>query len=139
MADYYVAHYLEAVYHLIKSRCTSKDNANYKHYGGRGIIVYKPWLDNKQLFFDWVDGNLGVRPTPEHTLDRINNSMGYLPGNLRWATRIEQASNRRNNRWVIYQNKKMTQSECARTIGVSRELISNMRNQKKNKYSIVFI
>ncbi|HEY4451018.1 MAG TPA: hypothetical protein VGN13_05440 [Solirubrobacteraceae bacterium] len=62
----------------------------YANYGGRGIRICSRW-DDFALFA--VD--VGEKPSPEHTLDRIDNDGGYEPGNVRWATPAEQQRNRR--------------------------------------------
>ncbi len=52
--------------------------------------------------------DMGKKPTPLHTLDRIDNEGNYKPGNCRWATRKQQNLNSRNNRIVRYKGKRMT-------------------------------
>jgi hypothetical protein len=76
-------------------RCYSSPNhAAWKYYGGRGITVSAHWRGplGYERFLFWM----GRRPSPAHSLDRINNDGPYEPGNVRWATATEQASNRRN-------------------------------------------
>lgn len=72
-------------------RCSDKCKASAMHrYYGRGIRMCPEWRSSFQAFID----HIGPRPSPDHSLDRINNDRGYEPGNVRWATRSEQALNR---------------------------------------------
>lgn len=77
------------------SRCTKITDRSYADHGARGIGVDPAWLEDPRPFVRWVEENLGPRPTNAHTIDRINNNLGYFPGNLRWATRSQQAVNQR--------------------------------------------
>lgn len=78
-------------------RCyTIKDNG-YKSYGGRGIIVCEEWVDSIESFINYITllPNYGK---PKLSLDRINNDGNYEPGNMRWATKHEQSTNRRRGK-----------------------------------------
>ena len=78
----------------MKQRCYNPNDKGYKNYGGRGIRVCKEWQDSFQAFYKYVSvlphyGELG------RSLDRIDNEGDYEPGNVRWATRHEQNTNKR--------------------------------------------
>lgn len=77
----------------IVQRCTNPANPNFKWYGGRGISICEEWRDFETFRAD-IEA-LGERPTPQHSIDRIENDGNYEPGNVRWATKTEQSRNRR--------------------------------------------
>ena len=81
----------------IKQRCLNPKCKGWKDYGGRGIKICDRW---KNSFANFLS-DVGLRPEPHLTLDRINNDGNYEPGNMRWATRAEQSRNRRpRSRWT---------------------------------------
>jgi hypothetical protein len=75
-----------------RQRCLNPNNAAYSNYGGRGITFEFPSVRSAA---EWVLDNLGTKPEGNYSLDRVDNSRGYTPGNLRWATRAEQNGNKR--------------------------------------------
>jgi hypothetical protein len=76
------------------SRCYNPACNGFQNYGGRGITVCKRWHKFENFLAD-----MGQRPAPGLTLERTNNSRGYLPSNCKWATQKEQAANKRSHGW----------------------------------------
>jgi hypothetical protein len=75
----------------MKARCFRENHIAFRHYGGRGITVCDEWRNDFAAFL----GHIGPKPSPAHSVDRIDNDGNYRPGNVRWATAAEQAANRR--------------------------------------------
>lgn len=75
-----------------KQRCGNPHHPRYGDYGGRGISLTEEWLNDFPSFYAYI----GPRPSPQHSIDRYpDNDGNYKPGNVRWATRIQQARNKR--------------------------------------------
>jgi len=68
-------------------RCLKPNHRRYQDYGGRGITFHEAWIKNFDAFYDHV----GARPSAGHSLGRVDNDLGYQPGNLEWQTKQEQA------------------------------------------------
>lgn len=77
----------------MRQRCNNPRNAQYKDYGGRGILVCPEWDDFAVFYSD-----MGPRPSSDLTLERLNNEQGYCKENCVWATREAQANNSRRNK-----------------------------------------
>ena len=75
----------------IKQRCFNKNDRSYKDYGGRGITMCDRWAKSFECFY----ADMGRKPEPRMSIDRINNDGNYEPGNCRWATPKQQYHNRR--------------------------------------------
>lgn len=96
------------------SRCRNPKNPSYKNYGLRGIRVAEEWNDFLVFYRD-----MGPKPDPKYTLDRIDNSGPYYKDNCQWATRTQQARNTRKNRIITFQGRSQCLSAWAKELGLS--------------------
>lgn len=76
---------------MMRRRCYNERADNFPRYGGRGIRVCDAWRESFQAFLD----DVGFAPSPKHSIDRIDVNGNYEPGNVRWATPVEQSRNQR--------------------------------------------
>ena len=86
-------HPLYQTWKSMKQRCSNPNSPDYPNYGGRGIEVCDEWKNDFEMFVY----HLGPKPSPEHTLDRVDNDWHYCPENCRWATKAEQQRNSRRS------------------------------------------
>lgn len=100
-------------------RCENPKQNHYQQYGGRGITVHPDWRGSFENFLR----DLGAAP-PKATIDRIDNNGNYAPGNCRWATRHEQAFNRRSNRILEFNGRRQTIAEWAIELNIKQVTIS---------------
>ena len=115
MGTKYSCHPLYRTWKSMRQRCNNPSNPAYINYGGRGIRVCKRW----EKFENFRDDML-PRWEKGLTLDRINNDGNYSPRNCRWATRLIQNNNRRDN--IKYKGKSIT--EWSRLLGGSHRLVA---------------
>ena len=78
----------------MKRRILYPQHPLYPSYGGRGLTMEPEWIDSFEAFY----AEVGPRPGPGYSLDRIDNDLGYVRGNVRWATWVEQNNNRKHGR-----------------------------------------
>lgn len=111
-------------YRNAKDRCNNPNNDQYERYGGRGIKF------KIKSFEEWFD-ELGLAPSPEHSIDRIDNDGHYEVGNLQWVTQSMQANNRRNNKLLTFANRTQTQAQWIKELGWSRRRFEYYINNDK--------
>lgn len=95
------------------TRTTNKNCKRYADYGGRGVGVCEEWKSFETFLKD-----MGNRPSPKHSLDRIDGSKGYSRTNCKWSTAVEQGRNKRNNIQIEYRGETKCLSEWSETLGL---------------------
>lgn len=113
-------HPLYEVWRGMMARCYRPRAHGYANYGGRGIVVCLRWHD----FWLFVE-DIPLRPSREFSLDRKDNNGNYEPGNVRWATRKQQARNTRFNRKLAFDGKTQTLEEWALELGFAKSTLFN--------------
>lgn len=88
-----------SIWVMMKQRCRNSSNADYRHYGARGIDVCDEWVGDFARFLS----DMGPRPSKKHSLERLDNDQGYSKLNCCWATWDVQSSNRRDCRYFTLQ------------------------------------
>lgn len=102
-----------AIWRGMLSRCYNQNRRAYPDYGGRGIVVCQRW----HVFENFL-ADIGERPSPNHSIDRLNNDGNYEPANCVWATRPEQMRNTRSNRLLTFGGKTMCLTQWANETGI---------------------
>lgn len=93
-------------------RCTDKNSNNYRNYGARGITVCNRWKRFEKFYADMGEAPEGMQ------LDRVNNNKGYSKSNCRWASRVVQCNNRRDNVKISIFGKTKTAAQWAKDTGI---------------------
>ena len=104
----------------MKTRCLNPRSQKYPDYGGRGITIHQPWVDS----FDSFLADMGLKPTPRHTVERTDNDGNYEPGNCRWATGPEQRRNQRRSFYVEWEGRRLLLVDIASEMGLSYSAIA---------------
>lgn len=111
-----------------KQRCFNPNAPGFENYGGRGISMCDEWRDDFTAFLSYM----GPRPSGS-SLDRIDNNLGYQPGNCRWATPRQQLNNTRQNRVVTHKGERHTITEWSRLTGIN---VTTLRDRLKKNWPI---
>jgi len=107
------------VWHGMKRRCYETGRRDYKYYGGRGITVCERWRSSFVNFFT----DMGPKPFPEATIERVDNDGNYEKSNCKWATQEEQKQNTRNVRKLTYNGETLSIGEWAKKLGIDRSTL----------------
>lgn len=94
----------------MKDRCYRAGTSKYGRYGGRGIRVCDAWRESFAAFYR----DMGPRPSKDYTLDRIDNDGDYGPDNCRWTTADVQYRNRRQTKWIEFNDERLCQKDWCR-------------------------
>lgn len=107
------------VWQQMKERCHNPRKASYARYGAIGITVCRRWRNSFEAFY----ADMGPRP-PAHTLERVDNSLGYSPKNCRWATWDDQYRNRRQTVWLEYDGRRQCRKDWATEFGIDEATLA---------------
>lgn len=113
------------------SRCSNANNTASMYYLHRGVRVAKEWQGPGG--FDRFLSHIGPMPTPKLTLDRIDSTRGYEPGNVRWATVEEQNRNKKTNVFLTYSGNTLCLADWAKKLGLNR---ANLSYRLKRGWSV---
>ncbi len=116
-------HPLLGTWKAMRRRCESPKHRSFPRYGGRGIKVCERWQDLRNFIED-----MGPRPTPKHTLDRIDNDGDYAPGNVRWATQAEQLRNQVRNRLLTFAGRTQCLTDWCAELGIAKHVLAARLN-----------
>lgn len=98
----------------MRKRCRNWNHHAFKYYGGKGVRVCDRWNSYENFLAD-----MGRRPSPSHSIDRIDSTKDYSPENCRWATRIEQCRNKSDNKLLTLNGATRCVAEWAEVLGIS--------------------
>ncbi|MFA4944873.1 MAG: hypothetical protein WC789_09265 [Lentisphaeria bacterium] len=96
------------------ARCEDSHGRAYHNYGARGITVCPRWRDSVEAFIE----DMGAPPSPAHTIERVDNSKGYEPGNCTWVLRRAQNRNKRTNQTVTFNGETLCLRDWATRLGL---------------------
>ena len=117
----------------MKQRCFNPNNKQYLDWGGRGITVCDRWKNSFENFL----ADMGLKPTPKHSIDRIDNDDNYFSDNCRWATKAEQQNNQRTKPLITIGNDTYTIAQWTTEKGYDKSVIHNRLKYGWSDYDAV--
>lgn len=99
----------------IKARCYNPKHRVYKYYGGKGIVMCETWVQSFEKFF----ADMGLKPTPKHSIERKNSKLNYTPDNCIWATQKEQVNNTCANVVLEWRGIRLNLTQWSEKTGIS--------------------
>ena len=106
---------------LMKDRCLNPKNKTFEYYGGKGVSICERWINSPQTFVD----DMGLKPSPFHTIDRIDSLKDYTPENCKWATKTDQVRNRSITKKFILDGIERPLAEWCELFGISYNIVNN--------------
>lgn len=140
-------HPLHSAWWGMLSRCVVPTHPAYKNYGGRGITVCDSWrgaraagerVGSSDGFLSFC-ADMGDKPTPAHSIGRIDNDAGYSPENCAWQTQEEQMNNTRSNVWILVDGEQRTMAQWAKHLGVNAGRLSTAVKHLGPEKAIAFL
>ena len=111
----------------MKLRCYDPNNHRYYTYGARGIAVCDQWRDSFETFF----ADVGPRPSPKHSIDRIDHNGDYTPNNCKWSTATQQNRNTTRNVFIEIDGAKKCVSEWCEHLGITKAKVYDQVGTRK--------
>ncbi len=109
------------IYQGILARCYNENDNSYYNYGKRGIKVCDRWLESFENFYE----DMGDKPGPNYSIDRINSNGDYCKENCKWSTDKEQGNNRKTNKFLEYNGERLTYSQWEDKLGFRKGTIKS--------------
>lgn len=110
----------------IKQRVFNPNDPSYLNYGARGINMSDSWVNDFEAFY----GEIGDPPDKSYSIERIDNSLGYVEGNIRWGKSKEQNNNKRNIPIYDWYGEKLTRSQICDRFSISLKRVTKQMNSR---------
>lgn len=104
-----------ASWQSMKDRCLNPKSKDYAKYGAVGITIYQPWIESFESFYKFMG-----KKQKGQSIDRIDNSKGYYPENVRWATATQQQRNKSNSVWVNWKGNLVHITDVAKELNITK-------------------